>query len=222
MCVCSVDDVVDESDDNEEADADTENDTENDDDDKDLLVAVTLSTHTHTPYFTWQHYNCVLFRVQNVQHIFPAWQMLWTFLYHHYIPNQIFLNLHIVIPSSSFGDIVLCGAAVHMIPSVQRRAAITHQSMPNTFLSLCQTCQTCIYSCWFNLNTVLPLPSVCKKSRMALTTSQAPLNPSKTKWPHKMSRLWCLCKRLSLPSSFHLMAIEHYLQIETDSTQFEV
>ncbi|XP_036954901.1 cytosolic carboxypeptidase 1 isoform X1 [Acanthopagrus latus] len=34
-----VDDVVDESDDNEEADADTENDTENDDDDKDLLVA---------------------------------------------------------------------------------------------------------------------------------------------------------------------------------------
>ncbi|XP_030273084.1 cytosolic carboxypeptidase 1 isoform X3 [Sparus aurata] len=34
-----VDDVVDESDDNEEADADTENDTENDDDDKDLLAA---------------------------------------------------------------------------------------------------------------------------------------------------------------------------------------
>lgn len=52
MCVYSVDDVVDESDDNEEADADTENDTENDDDDKDLLAAVTLSTHTHMPYFT--------------------------------------------------------------------------------------------------------------------------------------------------------------------------
>ncbi|XP_073321930.1 cytosolic carboxypeptidase 1 [Pagrus major] len=34
-----VDDVVDESDDNEEADADTENDTENDDDEKDLLAA---------------------------------------------------------------------------------------------------------------------------------------------------------------------------------------
>lgn len=111
------------------------------------------------------------------------------------IPNQIFMNLHIVIPSSIFGDIVLCGAAVHMIPSIQRRAAITHQSMPNTLLSLCQTCQTCIYSCWFNLNTALPLPSVCKKSRMALTTSQAPMNPSKTKWLQKMSRLWCLCKK---------------------------
>lgn len=76
VCVYSVDDVVDESDDNEEADADTENDTENDDDDKDLLAAVTLSTHTHMPYFTWQHYKCVLFRVQNVKQIFSVWRML--------------------------------------------------------------------------------------------------------------------------------------------------
>uniref|UniRef100_A0A671VAV7 tubulin-glutamate carboxypeptidase n=1 Tax=Sparus aurata TaxID=8175 RepID=A0A671VAV7_SPAAU len=39
-----VDDVVDESDDNEEADADTENDTENDDDDKDLLANDDIET----------------------------------------------------------------------------------------------------------------------------------------------------------------------------------
>ncbi len=52
MFVCPVDDVVDESDDNEEIDADTENDTENEDDEKDLYAAVILSSHMHTTYFT--------------------------------------------------------------------------------------------------------------------------------------------------------------------------
>lgn len=45
-CLCSVDDVVDKSDDNEETD--TENDTENEEIDKDQHSLVILSTQAHT------------------------------------------------------------------------------------------------------------------------------------------------------------------------------
>lgn len=57
-CVCAhpVDDVVDESDDNEEMDADTENDTENEDDEKDQFSLVNSSA--------------AFVRIHNVEQIF--------------------------------------------------------------------------------------------------------------------------------------------------------